>query len=72
MHSLKMPDATPGIGIQSDEGIRVQVVAQPISAVEVGDCRSGRRVDDSAPRIQRKTSPIVGGSAVLPGMGGQV
>ena len=42
-HGLKVPDALAGRGIQRQKGIRKQVVAQAIGAVEIAGRRSCRR-----------------------------
>ena len=74
MDGLEGPDALAGVGAQGDEGVGVEVVAQPLAAVVVGAGAAGRDEDQAALGIGRDDRPGVGGAgapgaAVLPGFG---
>ena len=53
MDRLEVPDALAGRGVEREQRVREQVVAETIGAVEVGGRRSGRHVDDAARRRRR-------------------
>src|SRR5579862_2047035 len=65
-NGLKMPDALPGLGIQGNQAVRKQIVANAIGTIEIGCCRSGRNVYNAAPGIECHAGPIVRTPTVRP------
>ena len=61
-----MPDALAGIGIQREQGVGEEIVAQPVGAVEIAGGRTGGDEDDAALCIHRHAGPVVGGAGVGP------
>ena len=50
---LEMPSTPAGGGIERQQGIGKQVVADAVGAVEIGGGRAGRRVDNAALLVER-------------------
>ena len=65
-----MPDALPGPGVDGDERIREQVVAQAAGAVEIRCRGAGRREQDAALLVKGHTCPDVGAAGLLQGTRG--
>ncbi len=68
MHALEMPEAFAGAGVQREQAVGEEVVADAIGAVKIKSGRAGGNVNDSANRIERHASPVVGGAAGFPGV----
>src|ERR1700751_1919817 len=68
MHSLEMPKTLAAAGVQRQQAVGEKIVTDAITTVEIKSGRAGGNVDDSANRIERHASPVVGGSAGFPGV----
>ena len=68
MHALEVPEHPAGGGIESEQGIGKEIVAEARAAEEVGDGGAGGDEDDSAVFIERHAAPVVGGAGGLPGV----
>ena len=66
MDALEVPDLFAGLGVEREQGVGVEVVADAVAAVEVVDRRAGGREDHSAGRVDRESGPCVGGASRLP------
>ena len=62
-HALKMPDSFSGGGVEGDEAVGKQIIADAVGAVEVEGGGAGRDIDDAASGIERHSRPVVGGAA---------
>ncbi len=69
MHALEVPEALAGGGIEGEQGIGVEVVADAVAAVIVEDGGAGGRVDDAVLGVESHAGPVVGGAGSLPGIG---
>ena len=65
---LEVPHAPARRRIEGQQRVRVEVVAEPIGAIEVGRRRAGRDVDQSTHGVHRHPRPVVRGPAVGPGV----
>lgn len=70
MNALEVPEALAGVGVESEEGVGVEVVAEAVEAVEVVDGGAGGDVDDAALFVEGHAGPVVGGAGDLPGVFG--
>src|SRR5207244_574358 len=68
LHGLKVPDAFAGGGVERDQGVGEEIVADAVGAVEIEGGGSGGDVDDAAGSVNGHASPVVGGAARLPGI----
>src|SRR5579864_6130074 len=68
LHGLKMPDALAGRGLQSDQRVGEQIVAQTVGSVEIEGRRAGRHEDQAALFIHAHARPVVRRAAVFPGV----
>src|SRR6266404_1671270 len=66
LHCLKMPDATAGLGIESEQAVGKKVIAEAVTSVEIKRSRSGGNVQDSSLRVERHSGPVVRSAAVRP------
>ena len=65
---LKMPQALPRRGVERDEAVREQVVADSIAAVEIRRGRTGRHEDDAGRFVERHARPAVRAAVIGPGV----
>ena len=68
VHALEMPDALACVRVEGKQRVGVEVVADAVAAVEVHDCRSGRRIEDAALRIENHAGPIICGAGGFVGV----
>ena len=68
MTRLKVPDALAGIGVERQQRIGEQIVAEAVRAVEIGRRAAGGRVHDAALLVHRHARPVVRRPAVRPGV----
>ena len=61
-----MPDQFSCVGIEREQRVRVEVVADAVGAVEVGGRRSRRDVDDAARPVERHARPAVRAAVLFP------
>ena len=72
MHSLEVPQELAGVGVDGEQRVGVEVVADAVAAVEVHHSGARGRVDDAALLVERHAGPVIGGAGGLPRIGGQV
>ena len=70
MDALEVPEALAGGGVEGEEGVGVEIVAEAGCAVEVGYRGAGGDVDDAAVGVDGHAGPVVGCAGGLPGVGG--
>ena len=68
MDGLEVPHPLAGVGVEADDALREQVVAEPVAAVEVVRRRRDRQVDVAKFLVDRHHVPDVRVAAVLPGV----
>src|SRR3954463_4738478 len=68
--SLKVPETFACGGLESEEGVGVEIIAKTGGSVEIGYGRAGGNVDDAALEVDCHASPVVGGTGGLPGVRG--
>src|SRR5271163_3046779 len=66
MDSLKVPETLAGVGVECEEGIGVEIVADAVEAVEVVDGGASGDVDGAALFVEGHAGPVVGGAGDLP------
>src|SRR5439155_3754278 len=66
MNRLEMPEALAGAGVQGEGAVGKKVVAFSISAPEIGGNRAGTAEEDAVFRVERKSTPRIGGAALFP------
>jgi hypothetical protein len=66
MDSLKMPEAAAGGGVEGEERVGEEVVANAVASVEIEDGGAGGDVDDTALSIEGHAGPVVGSAGGLP------
>ena len=67
-HRLKIPHALTRLGLEGDQAIGIQIIANPVGAVEI-ECRRARGDEHQSPLfIHTHPRPAVGGAAVFPGV----
>src|SRR6266478_98625 len=64
--SLKMPDSLARSGVQGNQTICEEIVADTVGAVEIKRGRAGRSEEDATQGIERHPGPIVCGAAGHP------
>ena len=65
-HELEVPDELSRVGVEREQRVRVEVVANAVGAVEIGRRRSRRHVDDAARLVERHARPAVGAAVLAP------
>jgi hypothetical protein len=68
MDALEVPEALAGVGVEGEECVGEEVVADAIGAVEVTYRGACRDVDDAALGVDGHPCPVVGCSCGLPGV----
>ena len=66
MHGLEVPDHLAGLGADTDDAVRIEVVAGPVSAVHVVAGSPGRQVDEPELLVGAHHRPDVGHPRVFP------
>ena len=66
--ALKMPEALAGFGVQGDEAVGKEIVADTICAVKIEGSGACGDVDDAAVGVDGHAGPVVGGAGVFPGV----
>src|SRR5580698_10276196 len=66
MYALEVPESLAGRGIEGEDGVGVEIVADAVAAVEVEYRGARRSVDDSAFGVERHPCPVVGCAGGLP------
>src|SRR5579863_8717607 len=66
MYALKMPDAFAGFGVECDQTICEEIVADAVCAIEIKDCGPCGYVQDAAFDIKRHASPVVRCAGIRP------
>ena len=61
-----MPDPLSRLGIQGNQRVSKQIIANAISAIEVKNSRSGGHIDNATIDIDRHAGPVVGGPGIFP------
>src|SRR5271166_6839567 len=61
-----MPDALARLGVQRDETVGEQIIADSISPIEIKRRRTRGNIDNSSLRIDGHPSPVIRGAAGLP------
>src|SRR5580765_2136156 len=61
-----MPDSLAGFGVQRDQTVCEQIVADPVATIEIRRGRACGNVDNSSLKIERHAGPVVGGATGLP------
>src|SRR5260221_2718844 len=69
-HGLEMPDPVSSGGVEGEERVREEVVAEAIGSVEIRGRGSRRHVDDPPRLVHGHARPVVGAAAVRPGVPG--
>jgi hypothetical protein len=70
VHALEMPQAFAGIGVEREQRVCVEVVADPITAVEVHDSGAGRRIENAVLGVDNHACPVVGSAGSFVGIFG--
>src|SRR6188768_2958929 len=70
MDELVVPKTPARRGVERNQAIRVEVVAEPVSAIEVAGRRSRRGKDDAPGLVEGHAGPTVRAAAVGPGLFG--
>src|SRR5581483_8749612 len=65
-HTLEVPDALAGLGLEGKHAIGEQIVADPVRTIKVESCRAGGDKYKPSPLIKAHPRPIVGAANVLP------
>ena len=65
-HELEMPAQFSGGGVERQQAVRIQIVAEAIRSVEIRRRRTGRDEHQPALRIERHAGPAIGAADVLP------
>src|SRR5690348_9351893 len=68
MHTLEMPYALAGLGIEGKQAVSEQVITHAVSAIEIEGSRAGRDVNDSTVPVESHSGPVVNGAGALPGI----
>src|SRR5437016_14040714 len=63
-----MPDSLAGFGVQSDQTIREEIVANAVHAVEIKSGGAGRSIDNSSLGIESHACPVVRGTGGFPSL----
>ncbi len=63
-----MPDSFPGPGIESDQGVGEQVVADTVAAVEIKRRRAGSQENDASLEVKTQSTPVIGSAGALVGV----
>ena len=66
MDALEMPEALAGVGVEGEQRVGEEVVAEAIATVEIKDSRASGRVENAAFGIESHAGPVVCGSGGLP------
>ena len=69
MHDLIVPDAFAGLGIETEDAVSKEILADPIAAPVIIGGRSGAEEDPPPPGVQRDATPGIGASHALPCIG---
>ncbi len=69
---LEMPDTLAGFGVESEQAVGKEVVADAIGPVEIERGRTGGHEKHAAFRIQRHTAQLLAEPLVFQASGGQV
>ena len=67
LHGLEVPDPLAGAGVEADDGLREEVVAEAVSAVVVVAWRPDGEVDEPAFGVEGHRRPDVGVAYPVPG-----
>ncbi len=67
--ALEVPEALAGVGVEGEERVGEEIVADAIAAVEIHDGGAGWCVDDAVFGVEGHAGPVVGGASGLPGVG---
>ena len=68
LHALEVPHAFTGCRAEAEDGVREQVVAVPVAAVEIVGGGSRRGEDETALLVEGDAGPGVGAAGVFPGV----
>src|SRR5579859_5025493 len=68
MYALEMPDSFSCVGIERQQSVSEEIVADSVSAIEVEGRRSRRYVHNPAVGIERHACPVIGSAGSLPGI----
>ena len=66
MRALEVPQQFSGVGIQCQQAIGVQIIADPVITIEIAHRRTGGRQQDAALFIQHRARPGIGATARFP------
>ena len=72
MDALEVPEALAGGGVEGQERVGVEIVAEAVGAVEVGGRRAGGDVDDAAFESTAMPGQLLAAPAVFQASLGQV
>ena len=70
MNKLKMPEPLAGLGIQRQQAIGIQILAQTVATPEIEGCRAGRAEHDPPGFIEREARPHIGAADITVRLGG--
>src|ERR1019366_2680292 len=66
VYSLKVPQRFASTGVERQQRVGIKIIANAIAAIEIHDCRTGRRIYNSVLDVDRHACPIVGRSRSFP------
>src|SRR5580698_10125431 len=64
-----MPDALAGVGVESQQSICKEIIANTIAPIEIKGSRTCRHINDPSLGIQRHAAPVIGRAGGLPRRG---